>query len=309
MKKFICTILSLSIIVSLSFTSYATSENTEISSIQIQYESDESQALSKPTLKVSGITDETIKLKWSKINNADKYQIYYSTKKDGTYKKYRETSKTSITVKGLETSTEYFFKVRALKEDKKGKFSSILQTNTEFTVREFNVFIQKLLNRSDVKKKFGKVEVICGENSYDSGEFIHDMFPYDVRIIVKPENMWTDLYNYKYSGKMSKSQKAEFLDKNIKLQYLIFSYANRMLPEMKIQGGYFDSYYEYPTLKLGLVSKSAFTWVNYSHAGGSSEYSDTEYIGKMEWFSDFDDYDFSLTDDMIENINLNDILK
>lgn len=302
MKKLTSVLLSLTITASALSVPAMAMENITTDTISILYESDDNtQNLSKPVLKVSGITKKTIKLNWDKVKNAEKYQIYYCTEKDGEYKKYGETSQTNVTVKKLHPATEYFFKVRAINGEKKGKFSSILQTNTKFTVSEFNDFMNDLFNDSELKEQFGNVTISCFENS-------HNFMPFDVWIRVNVPKMSLDLFDYQYSHKLTKKQKSDFIDRNVKLQYLIFSYANRMLPKMKITGGYYDSYYRYPHIKVDSVTTRAFTWVNYSGQDIGSRYSDTKYTGKMKWYTKLDDYELPLTDDMLKDIKLSDIL-
>ena len=70
-------------------------------------------------------------IKWSDISGEVGYQVYYSTSKDGTYKKYAtyKDGKLKATVSGLKSGKKYYFKVRAY-DKQKGKtvysgFSSI----------------------------------------------------------------------------------------------------------------------------------------------------------------------------------------
>lgn len=72
--------------------------------------------LAAPKLTVKFADESSIKLSWSAVGSAEKYQIYYSSKKNGTYKKYATTEKTTATVKNLKAGTTYYFKVRAIAE-------------------------------------------------------------------------------------------------------------------------------------------------------------------------------------------------
>ena len=69
------------------------------------------------SLKLSG---KTAVLAWNKISGADGYQIYYSTSKNGTYKKLKSTSSLSFKKTGLESGKKYYFKVRAYKKTSSG---------------------------------------------------------------------------------------------------------------------------------------------------------------------------------------------
>lgn len=72
------------------------------------------------------------KLSWKKVSDADGYEIYYTTAKNGTYKKLKTITKTSTVTYTKEKLTEgktYYFKMRAYKtvDGKKayGKYSVI----------------------------------------------------------------------------------------------------------------------------------------------------------------------------------------
>ena len=83
--------------------------------------------------KVSGLTatagKAAVTLKWSAVKGADGYQVYYSTSKDGKYKKLVSTSKVSLKKTGLTSGKTYYFKVRAYKKTDSatlfGSFSSV----------------------------------------------------------------------------------------------------------------------------------------------------------------------------------------
>ena len=76
------------------------------------------------TVGTTGVT-----LKWNAVKGADGYQVYYSTSKDGEYKKLTSTTKTSLTKSGLKSGKTYYFKVRAYKKTDSGtlygSFSSV----------------------------------------------------------------------------------------------------------------------------------------------------------------------------------------
>ena len=79
------------------------------------------------SLKVSG---KSAVLAWNKISDADGYQIYYSTSKNGTYKKLKSTTAVSFKKSGLTSGKKYYFKVRAYKKTSSGtvfgEFSKVI---------------------------------------------------------------------------------------------------------------------------------------------------------------------------------------
>ncbi len=97
--------------------------------------------LARPQSLKINITDDSIKLKWKSVKNADKYEVYRSKSKKGKYKKIKTVSKCSCIIE-QESGRKFFYKVRAYKinsgkNDKKrfGSYSivksAIIPQNTE----------------------------------------------------------------------------------------------------------------------------------------------------------------------------------
>ena len=86
------------------------------------------------SLSVASKGSTYIKLKWKKVSKATGYQVYCSTYKSKNYKKVKTIKKGStVTAKitGLKSSKTYYFKVRAVKNSKKGKFSKVVSAKTK----------------------------------------------------------------------------------------------------------------------------------------------------------------------------------
>lgn len=62
----------------------------------------------------------TLSVKWNAVREAKSYQVYYATKKDGSYKKLGTATGTSFKKKVTKGKT-YYVKVRAVKKNSKGK--------------------------------------------------------------------------------------------------------------------------------------------------------------------------------------------
>lgn len=85
-------------------------------------------------LKVVNKSDSSVTLKWKKAKRAKGYQVYYSTQKTKGYKfavTVKKGSNVKATVKNLKSNKKYYFKVRALKKNLKGKFSKPVAAKTE----------------------------------------------------------------------------------------------------------------------------------------------------------------------------------
>lgn len=93
----------------------------------------------KPTLKTtSAYVNGKVVLKWSKVSGASKYEVYRSTKKTGSYKKFATVKTTSLK---KATTGAYYYKVRAVKGKEKSKFSTpmlIFAANAQIKTVTFN---------------------------------------------------------------------------------------------------------------------------------------------------------------------------
>ncbi len=73
-------------------------------------------------LKASSVTESSLKLKWSAMDVAEKYEVQIST--DGKKWKTEATvKKNSCTVKNLSGNKKYYFRVRAISDSGKGTYS------------------------------------------------------------------------------------------------------------------------------------------------------------------------------------------
>jgi len=72
-----------------------------------------SVALKKPAIKGVKAGKKKATVSWKKVTGATKYYVYYSTKKNAGYIFGGTTTKTSLTVSGLNSGRKYYFKVKA----------------------------------------------------------------------------------------------------------------------------------------------------------------------------------------------------
>lgn len=70
---------------------------------------------STPSITVTSTVKTKATVKWNNVSGESGYQVWYSTSKDGTYKKFgnAKANATSMTVTGLTRNKTYYFKVRA----------------------------------------------------------------------------------------------------------------------------------------------------------------------------------------------------
>lgn len=67
----------------------------------------------QPAIKVMQNSKKQPVISWGKVSGAKKYDIYYATSANGTYKKLTSTTKTSYTHTKASAGKEYYYKVRA----------------------------------------------------------------------------------------------------------------------------------------------------------------------------------------------------
>ena len=82
---------------------------------------------------------------------------------------------------------------------------------------------------------------------YDSGFFVLDMNSKDV----------TTEMNHKVCEELKNFQE--------RLARAVIE----LMPSKKFYGGYYDSWYRYPTLKVDLITRRYYSWVNYTPAGAA----------------------------------------
>ena len=68
-----------------------------------------------PVVTAANVADSgKIKLSWSAVEGAEKYEIYRATSKNGSYSRRAATAKTAYTNTGVEAGKTYYYKVRAI---------------------------------------------------------------------------------------------------------------------------------------------------------------------------------------------------
>ena len=84
-------------------------------------------------LKISKKTKTTITVKWNKVDNATRYRVYYSTKKNGKFKRATKpsTTKRSYTIKKLKRKKTYYIKILAYLDGRPSSYSKTIQVKTK----------------------------------------------------------------------------------------------------------------------------------------------------------------------------------
>ena len=100
--------------------------------------SDTVKAVTKPArvdkIYTRSITDDSVTLYWDKPSGATGYSVYVYRKEADDYELYKTTSRTTITVSGLEKDTAYNFKIKSHKEKSNSKaYGDMSDSYKEYT--------------------------------------------------------------------------------------------------------------------------------------------------------------------------------
>ncbi len=79
---------------------------------------------------IAKTTYNSITIKWNKVRDAKKYEIYYATSPGGEYYFLKSQGSRSFTHKKLTTGDTYYYQIRPVRDSYKGEFSSIVSSKT-----------------------------------------------------------------------------------------------------------------------------------------------------------------------------------
>lgn len=87
-------------------------------------------------LKTTSRSSSSVSISWNGVSGATKYEVYRAYSFDGTYSLVATMSGTSYNPSGLSSGREYYYKVRAVAGNTKGKFSGRLSSYTKGSSRK-----------------------------------------------------------------------------------------------------------------------------------------------------------------------------
>lgn len=97
-----------------------------------------------------------IKVSWKKVIGAQKYQVYYSTEKNGTYQLCKTTSKATCTHTVKTAGQTYYYKVRAVRDNGKSSYSKAASAKT--TLNKLTGLKAKKYSERKIKVSWKKVD-------------------------------------------------------------------------------------------------------------------------------------------------------
>lgn len=105
--------------------------------------SDLAYAIPQANVSAAKVSDNAVKLSWTKVPGAKNYTVYRATKEGGKFKKVATTKKAAYTVKNLKTYKDYYFYVKANKVSIGGKKRNSTKLDEQ---NDIYVYIQKYDN-------------------------------------------------------------------------------------------------------------------------------------------------------------------
>ncbi len=105
--------------------------------------SDLAYAIPQANVSAAKVSNNAVKLSWTKVPGAKNYTVYRATKEGGKFKKVATTKKAAYTVKDLKTYKDYFFYVKANKVSIGGKKRNSTKLDEQ---NDIYVYIQKYDN-------------------------------------------------------------------------------------------------------------------------------------------------------------------
>ncbi|WP_434579208.1 stalk domain-containing protein [Thermoanaerobacterium thermosaccharolyticum] len=186
-----------------------------------------------------------------KINDL-KPLIVYGKGYDGSggvwFKGYTDTSDSNTTMSINSNTNQTIVSAFSQQQNSDAKINTINNANDLKTYLEQN---------------YSSLDTSIGKTSFKFEIFENDsvLIPYDYWIATEfdPTFYYDIKYSIKYTDDQKEKVKEELKDFQEKLAKDIIS----KLPNKKIQGGYYYSYYRYPNLQIDLVSFYYYSWTNY----------------------------------------------
>lgn len=135
--------------------------------------------------------------------------------------------------------------------------------------------ITTINSASDLKayleQNYSSLDTSIGETSFKFSVMENKdvVFPFDYWIMMDYDT--TFFYKIQYSIQYTDEQKTKVKQELKDFQEKLARDIIAKLPNKKIQGGYFHSYYKYPNLKMDLVVFKYYSWTNYDQTNLSTD--------------------------------------
>lgn len=141
-------------------------------------------------------------------------------------------------------------------------------------------------------KNYGTLETVIGKTTFtfDIMENTKSYSPYDYWIMVRYDYNFFGgaMTSIKYTDEQKNTLRQQLRDHQEKLAHGIIA----AMPNKKFYGGYYDSWYKYPNLKVDLQTRKYYSWRNFDEPVIGTDINQTynnAKIGPFRWYSLIDD--------------------
>ncbi len=150
--------------------------------------------------------------------------------------------------------------------------------------------LEKFENELSSKFKQVDIGIDTWKLFFEVSANTRDIFRYDFWIQVNWETVNVSPYDLEHSILYTQQQKDFAISKLKNVQMEIFEYVIAKYPTKKFQGGFYHSWYKYPSIREGLTSIRFLTWKNFEDEIGHDYYQAKQ--TDFYWDNYIDDYKF-----------------
>jgi hypothetical protein len=139
-----------------------------------------------------------------------------------------------------------------------------------------------------LKQNYSTCQTSIGPTSFTFLALENDsyLYPYDYWIAVEYD--FSFFYDIQYSKDVSADMNHKVCKELKDFQEKLAKDIIALMPDKKLWGGYYYSWYKYPAIQEGLEVRRYYSWVNYSPASILTEYDQATITG-FAWYPTIDD--------------------
>lgn len=197
--------------------------------------------------------------------------IYKGETRDGYYQWYFERD---VEIKEI----DFYIKESGILKESKAKWINVLN-EVKNPTEELLQFLNK--NFSELDTSIGKTKFTFDILENDS---IYNLFDYWIQVEYEYEFFGGAMNSIKYT----REQKETLINQLREHQRNLAEAIIKEMPDKKFYGGYYDSWYRYPTLRVDLQTRRYFSWTNYDNSDFFAKYHDIK-PSTFRWYDFIDD--------------------
>jgi hypothetical protein len=217
----------------------------------------------KPTgLSAKEITTTSFIADWNDVEGTYLYMVWHLENNDWVYMGLTIESEYQFT--GLPEGTTHFYKISAVNrygESGLSDYCEIKLENKTITssqvisnLSELQTFLDN--NYSELKTCIGNTKFTFEISENDRSYIEYD---YWIKVRYEYDYFGGAMTSIKYTEEEKQQLRQELKNHQEKLAKAVID----AMPDKKFDGGYYDSWWEYPYSKVGLITRRYYSWLNY----------------------------------------------